>query len=507
MNLKKGLFLVVLLFLPIFLPAQTPKLLTLEESINLALHKSYQGRLLRENVTASSMTLKAARAAFKSNGELVFSSFPNYQEKERQTALAGGGFSFDLQKFLDFQSMLYIRQPIPVLDGMLSLVGSFQRFQQFNQLTEVFNPLDSTTTFTRIDPIAYAPQLRLEYNQPLFTLNRLKTGVKKAELNLENTLQTYTRGQLDIIYSVTTGFYDLYRNQQQVDIDSAQVEQSSNAYRIGKLKYQAGLLPEVEVLRLEIDLANARNTLEANRALLQEAADRFKLTIGLPQNEEIRVVADISWSPIEVSLEKAMQEALSRRTELRSDEINIELSSLSVQETDAQREIKGELSLSYGIFDRDQYLAEAFRDFNNDRSVSISLTIPLWDWGRNHAQVQAAYADLRSAELKRRNRIDQIKQEIRAAVRKLQSAQRRVEITKRSTELAEKSYRINLLKFETGDLSSQELALEQNRLTQARTNYLNAIIDYKQALADLRRKTLWDFEHDRPVNIDLPELR
>jgi hypothetical protein len=49
------------------------------------------------------------------------------------------------------------------------------------------------------------------------------------------------------------------------------------------------------------------------------------------------------------------------------------------------------------------------------------------------------------------------------------------------------------------------LALEQNRLTQARTNSLNAIIDYKQALADLRRKTLWDFEKDEPVKIEVPK--
>ncbi len=506
MSLRKDLFAVLFLIVVFPLSAQTAKLLTLEKSISLALHQSYQAQLLKENLTTSRMNLKAARAAFRSNGELRFSSLPNYQETERQTALAGGGFSFDRQQFMNMQGEVYFNQPIPQFDGTFSLVGVFQRFQQFGEYDEFITTGEGQTRVTRTDPVDFAPQLRLQYRQPLFTLNRLKTGVKKAELGLENTLQSYTRSQLDIVYSVTTGFYNLYRSQQQVDIDSAQVEQSRSAYRIGRLKYQAGLLPEVEVLRLEIDLANARNTLEASRALLERNADQFKLLVGLAQEEEIRVIADITWTPIEISLEKAMKEALARRTELHSDEINIELSRLNVQEVDAQREIKGELALRYGIFNRKDVIADAFRDFNNDRSVVISMTVPLWDWGRNQAQVEAAYASLRSAELERRNRVDQIKQEIRAAVRDLKSAQMRVEITQRSTELAEKSYRINLLKFETGDLSSQELALEQNRLTQARTNYLNAIIDYKQALADLRRKTLWDFEHNRPVDIDLPEL-
>ena len=77
-----------------------------------------------------------------------------------------------------------------------------------------------------------------------------------------------------------------------------------------------------------------------------------------------------------------------------------------------------------------------------------------------------------------------------------------MDITKRSEVLAEKSYRISLLKFENGDLSSQDLALEQNRQTEALTNSLNAIIDYKNALSDLRRKTLWDFEKNAPVEIE-----
>jgi outer membrane protein TolC len=131
--------------------------------------------------------------------------------------------------------------------------------------------------------------------------------------------------------------------------------------------------------------------------------------------------------------------------------------------------------------------------------------VPLWDWGRNGAEVQAAQASLESNHLTKKNRVDLIKQEIRDIVRNLQSAQQRLEITQRSEELAEKSYKISLLKFENGDLSSQDLALEQNRLTQARTNSLNAIIDYKQALADLRRKTLWDFEKDEPVKTEVPE--
>jgi outer membrane protein TolC len=495
----------ILLLVATSIQAQETRLLTLEESINIALGKSYQVKQLEQSLVNSRMSLQAARASFKSNGQLVFSSLPNYQQSERQTPVPGGGFAFDRQKFMNLQTEIYVNQPVAATDGVFSLVGSLQRFQQFGELEEIALGPTGPVTVVRNDPADYSPQLRLQFQQPLFTLNKLKIGYRKADLNLENTLQTYSRSQLDIIYNVTTNFYNLFRAQRQVEIDRAQVQQSENAYRLAKLKQQAGLFPELEVLRLEVEVANARNTMTNSEANLKRTEDSYKLQVGLPIEDSVQATTELSYRPIMVPLEKALSEALQRRTELRSDEISVRLSEISVRETDALSQVVGELFLSYGIFNRRDKLSDAFQDFSNDRRATFGLTVPLWDWGKNGAEVQAAQASLESNRLTQKNRLDLIKQEIRDAVRSLQSSQQRLEITRRSEELAEKSYRISLLKFENGDLSSQDLALEQNRLTQARTNSLNAIIDYKQALADLRRKTLWDFEKDEPVKIEVPK--
>ncbi len=61
-------------------------------------------------------------------------------------------------------------------------------------------------------------------------------------------------------------------------------------------------------------------------------------------------------------------------------------------------------------------------------------------------------------------------------------------------ELAGKSLDISLQRFDNGDITSQELALDRDRLTQARMAYLDAFIGFQLAGADLRRQTLYDFE-------------
>ena len=477
--------------------AQEPMVLTLDRSIEIALNQSNDIKQLEQSLISSRMNLRSAEAGFRSNGELQISSLPNFQQNERRTALPGGTFLFERQQFMDLQTDVLVNQPVGRTDGVFSLVGSLQRFQQF----DVTDPVTNAAS----DPSQYGTQVRVQFRQPLFTYNRLKVGLRRAELNLETTLQTYSRNQLDLVFNVTSGFYNLFKSQQQLMLDQLQISQAEEAFRIAQLKSAAGLLAEVEVLRLEIDLANARNTMTNSEAALRQNEDSFKIQIGLPLESSIEVTTDLAYLPVNVPMERAIDEALKRRTELRTDDIAIQLGEIGVTETDAQREIRGDLFVSYGLFNRRDRFQDAFNNFNNDRRVQLSVSVPLWDWSQNKYAVQAARANLERDRLTRENRSNTIKQEIRTTVRNFESAEQRVEITRRSEELADKSYRIYFLRFENGEVSTQDLALEQNRLAQARRNSLDAIIDYKQSLADLRRKTLWDFEKDEPVPVEVEE--
>ncbi|MBI4552106.1 MAG: TolC family protein [Candidatus Latescibacteria bacterium] len=476
--------------------AQAIVKLTLEQSLDIALTQSFDVKRLEQSLMGSRMNLKAAEAGFKSNGELQLTSLPNFEQNERRTPLPGGTFAFDRQQFMDVQTDVFANQPIGATNGLFSLIGSLQRFQQFDVRT---GPGGSS------NPSQYGTQVRLQFRQPLFTYNRLKTGLRKAELNLESTLQTYTRNQLDLVFNVTSRFYDFYRAQQQLLLDQQEVARAEESYRVARLKQEAGLLAEVDVLRLEVDLANARNTAANSEASLRQNEDAFKVLIGVPLETSVEVTTGLTYRPVTVSVEAAIGHALQRRTELRTDDITIQLGEINVTEIDAQREITGELFLSYGLFNRRDRFQDIVSDFNNDRRVQLSVSVPLWDWSQNTYSVQAARANLENDRLTRQHRVNTIKQEIRAAVRNFSSAQQRVEITRRSQELAEKSYRISFLKFQNGELNTQDLTLEQNRLAQARRNSLDAIIDYQQALADLRRKTLWDFERNQPVRLEVKE--
>lgn len=134
-----------------------------------------------------------------------------------------------------------------------------------------------------------------------------------------------------------------------------------------------------------------------------------------------------------------------------------------------------------------------------NKGVVFSLTVPIWDWGVNKASVQAAKVNAEMIEHELKETQKTIVREIRSVINLVKESANRLEVLKKSEELAQRSYQINTRRFENGDITSQELALDQQRLTTARQAYLDAFIAYKLAVADLTRKTIYDFENDRSL--------
>jgi outer membrane protein TolC len=125
--------------------------------------------------------------------------------------------------------------------------------------------------------------------------------------------------------------------------------------------------------------------------------------------------------------------------------------------------------------------------------------MPLWDWGVNSAEVAAAEASLRETELGLAEQMKTIAREVRDVVGRLNEAESRLEVLRKNQEVAQRAFDISLERFNNGDITGQELALDRDRFTQAKFSFLNAYIDYMLATADLKRKTMWDFENNRSL--------
>jgi outer membrane protein TolC len=353
----------------------------------------------------------------------------------------------------------------------------------------------------------------LSFNQPIFTANKLKENMKVAELSYKRSVCYYTRAQMDIVYNVTSAFYQVYRTAFENRINLDKLANSKEAYRIAKMKMEMGNLPEGDLLTSEIIVGQDESRLLESQGKLEATYDDFKLLIGLDISESIELVADMEFESFLINMQKAIEEAIRNRMEIQENDINIQLQEIEIKRAKREREVKGNISAYYNFTGlstlSDGSLGELTQSsFDNmldrpaNRGIILTLSYPISDWGRSKNLVQREQRRLKQQQLNQEDVKRTIETQVRKIVRSVYEAEKRYRINQRNREVAIESYRISQLRFENGDMTSQELSIEQERLSNVQLAYIDAYITYRLSLADLNRKTMYDFENERSYLIN-----
>ncbi len=151
--------------------------------------------------------------------------------------------------------------------------------------------------------------------------------------------------------------------------------------------------------------------------------------------------------------------------------------------------------MEVGLFGMNEKLGNMYEKPTDNQTVNFTLDIPLWDWGEKKARLRAAEASLMSKEYNLKDEEVNIKLTVRQIYRNLGNLLTQIEIARKNEENAKLTYEINLEKYRNGDLTSMDLNLQQNQLTQKKNALINAIINYKLELLNMKLQTLYDFEN------------
>jgi outer membrane protein len=484
--------------------AQETILLTYEQAVKIALNESFTIKSHMENKTAMQNYFMYHKAQFKPRLDLNLFA-PDWNESVTQINRADGLPVFNSTGSLRAGGDLSFTYILPTGGNFALHSTIFQEHISTTLASQDYSTLSADQAYTKFG---------ISFNQPIFTKNTLKENLKEAEYRYQRSTNYYTIGQMDIVYNVTHGFYALYRATREVEINKEKLENSEEAYRIAMLKLSAKRIAEAEVLIAELEVEQDKARLSESISSREREKDIFKQLIGLGMEQNIDILTSIQYDTFLIDMNTAIRQALDNRLEIEDASLYTRLQKIEVDRAKRERELKGNISAYYDITGlgmmNEANTGELFdRSFNNlterppNRGIVFTLSYPIHDWGRGKARVAEAKAELRDAQLKKENIRTTIVREVRDIVRTVKESQERLKIHEKNQELAVRSYKISQLRFENSDITSQELGQEQERLSEVQLAYLNAYITYQLAVADLKRKTMWDFEEGRSYLIEV----
>jgi outer membrane protein TolC len=253
------------------------------------------------------------------------------------------------------------------------------------------------------------------------------------------------------------------------------------------------------MFQAELNLATTKSDFENKQVTLENAKDDFKLLIGMILYDDLLVIPNIAVDTVAVDISFAIDQGLANRMEIRQREINIETSQFDLIQTKALNEFRGSLGLSLGLFGDNEKFGKVYDAPTDNETVSLSLTIPLWDWGERKSRIKATEATIESANITLEEEHNNIILGVRKVYRNLLNLQNQIEIARQSVTNAQLTYDLNLEKYKNGDLTGMDLNIYQNQLSEKQLSYTNSLISYKLELLNLKIQTLYDFEKKQAV--------
>ena len=383
---------------------------------------------------------------------------------------------------------LTIQQPIYWTGGSLFLSSSLYRTTQLNTNGQTVRDYLGVGTIT--------------LEQPIFKANEFKLTDRESEMNLDLARAQYMTTYASINYTIKSLFYNLYQDQQQLQIQQDEVAASDSNYQLASNKFKAGLIAEVDALQLEVDLASAQTDLYDRQRQLLSAERALQAALGQALNGKITATLDtLANVDVAVNADEAVHRALTSRADVLSARFDIERSENTMLRTGNTRSINAALTGSFGLSQDVTALSLIAQNPYLNRGVTLIVSVPIFDWGAHSLRMDAAEAGIEMSRTTLAIKEQQVEEDVRGTIEQLEAARKQVEVAKKSVAVAEKAYALSRSRFDVGKITSQDLTLGQDRLTRARLSSLTAEVAVHLALADLTQKTLFDYELGRAVDI------
>jgi len=466
------------------LTAQSQRLLTIEQAMDIAQENSPAVRSSLMNLERYQQNLIAQRASLKSRFSLNLAPAEYSKNRRFDNRLSQWYTNESFSTSGTFQ----VDQPILFTDGVVSLIN---RFGWQDNTSE----LEGMTTKNK----AFSNDLYLQLSQPIFTYNTRKMELKRIEFDYENANISYALQRLNTEKQITNQFYTVYMAQSNLEISREELANVKQSYEIIKNKVEADLAAKDELFQAELNLATAQSTVEDRMVSLENAKDQLKQTLGLPLSEDLIAMSEINVKPIEINLEQAIQSGLSSRLELRQREIESDNLEFELVRIKAQDEFKGDISLSFGLMGDNEEFGKVYNNPTQNPRVAITFSVPIFDWGARKARIRAQKVAQKINELNYQEDKVDIELNIRQVWRNLESLQTQIKIAEQNVTNAQLTYDLNQTRYREGDITGMEMNQFQTQLSNKKISYTQSLINYKTELLNLKILSLYDFERNMPI--------
>lgn len=313
----------------------------------------------------------------------------------------------------------------------------------------------------------------LTATMPIYTGGEIRGTVRQAKANYNSVLEGKQKAYNDMRATVTNGYCDLLQagNMQQLGRES--VQRLEDHLKNVQAQYEVGVVAKVDVLRSQVELSNAQQSLIQAENAYQVAEANLNRIVGLPMDTTLKLDNILTYSEYPEDMAYCLDYASKYRPELEQARQGVEAAkgALMVARSGYMPKISASATQNWEDTNWPG-------DENGQWGVGVSVSMNVFDSGVTWSKINGAKADLSVAEETYRDTVDAVNLDVRSCYLSLREAEKRIGTTETAVSQAEEDYRIAQVRYMAGVGTNTDVLDAQVALTQAKTNYLQAMYDY-----------------------------
>jgi outer membrane protein TolC len=306
-----------------------------------------------------------------------------------------------------------------------------------------------------------------------------ESQVRLAELALEQT-------QADLRLDTTNNYYAVQQAIADIRINEAFLEEAERNLEDTQLREEVGVGTRFDVLRADVQVANARQQLTQARSQRQIAQRQLARLLNVPPSINITTLAVEISGAWPLTLEETIVLAYQNRAEMESFLVQRELNEEQRQVALSQQRPNLGLFAQYEL--QDVLSGETNGGPLDDGfALGAQLTWLLFDGGATQARAAQSEQDIRIDESEFESIRNDIRLQVEEAYYTLLANRENIDTAKLAVDQAKEALYLANLRFEAGVGTQLDVLSATSELTQARGNLVAAVLDYNRALARLQR--------------------
>ena len=336
----------------------------------------------------------------------------------------------------------------------------------------------------------------LTISQTLIDGGKMRSSLRSAKLTKEVALRNYEALVSDTLLNVRVAYDDVLLDAELIVTQEASVNLLEKELTDTQRRYEAGTVPQFNVLRASVELANAKPRLIKARNDYRIAKNNLATLLGwdipsgagedIPLHVSGKLTPSTNDVPLSVSIAKAFQQrpelAAARNNERLRHEDIVQARSDYYPRLSGQADY-GWASRVYGPNGGSPNLSDEVHGW----SVGLVANWSIWDFGLTQGKVQAAKAGQEKARIEVGDLYRKVEQEVRTAHSGLVQARETLDSQEKVIEQGQEALRLAVARSEAGTGTLLDVLSAQTALTDARTTYVQAQHDLVVAQQRLAR--------------------